>query len=75
MSEQPTEQIPHQFVIDELQNQLNTKTAELVVALARIRTRDERIARLEHDLALHSKHHPRPADSGGGGVGFEAVEG
>lgn len=65
MSEQPqTEQIPHQFVIDELQAQLNSKMAELVVANARIRTRDDRISRLEHDLAVCRKHH-----AGGGGVG------
>lgn len=45
-----SEQIPHQYVVDELQNQLNAKTAELVVALARIRTRDEKIDRLQAAL-------------------------
>lgn len=63
MPEQPTEQIPHQFVIDELQAQLNAKTAELVVAMARIRTRDEKIGRLEHEAAVCRKQH-----QGGGGV-------
>lgn len=50
MSEQPMEQIPNQYVLDELQNQLNTKTSELVIALARIRTRDETIARMQREL-------------------------
>lgn len=51
MSEQPMEQIPHQYVLDELQSQLNSRTAELVMAMARIRTRDETIDRLREQLA------------------------
>lgn len=51
MSEQPMEQIPHRYVVDELQAQLNSRTAELVMAMARIRTRDETIASLREQLA------------------------
>lgn len=41
------EEIPNHLLIDELQNQLNTRTAELVVALARVRARDDRIRSLQ----------------------------
>ena len=53
MSDQSqTEEIPHHHVIAELQLALNARTADLVVAGARIRHRDERIAALEGDLVV-----------------------
>lgn len=45
------EQIPNHLVMAELEHQLHAKTSELVIANARIRTRDERIAKLESDLS------------------------
>lgn len=61
------EQVPNHHIIAELEQQLHLKTSELVVALARIRTRDERIVRLERDLAACRKHH-----AGGSGVEADA---
>lgn len=54
MADQPTpapmEEIPNQLIIAELETQLHAKTSELVVANARIRARDEKIAGLEGEL-------------------------
>lgn len=50
MSDPLTEEIPHQHLIAELQTQLNTRTSELVVANARIRTRDHTIELLRQQL-------------------------
>jgi hypothetical protein len=48
----PIEQIPNQHIIAELEAQLHAKTSELVVANARIRARDEAIARMKHEYDL-----------------------
>lgn len=45
-----TEQIPHQHLIAELESQLHTRTSELALANARIRTRDDQIQRIKSDL-------------------------
>ena len=45
-----TEQIPNHLVIAELERQLHTKTSELVLANARVRVRDEKIAALQETV-------------------------
>jgi len=52
MADEKIEEIPHQMIIDELQQQLNARTAELVVANARIRARDEKLSKLENDMVV-----------------------
>jgi len=52
MADEKIEEIPHQMIIDELQQQLNARTAELVVANARIRAGDEKLSKLENDVVV-----------------------
>lgn len=46
MADQVTEEIPHQYLLTEMELMLHTRTSELTVANARIRTRDVRIEQL-----------------------------